>query len=215
MKAESDVNKMYSIAKDEFRALAKKYNLIPLYREIVADADTPVSAFLKLGREKNSFLLESVEGGETLGRYSFIGIDPFLTVSGKDHRVTVTGEVNEAREGVADPLTVVEEFLGRYHQAPLTDLPPFLGGAVGYIGYDCVRYFEAIPRSGKDDLDLPDLHFVFADILVIFDHLKHSLKVLVNTRTDGDPGAAWGSAVDRIEGVIEKLKTPVAAAPII
>src|SRR3990170_5079050 len=109
MKAESDVNKMYSIAKDEFRALAKKYNLIPLYREIVADADTPVSAFLKLGREKNSFLLESVEGGETLGRYSFIGIDPFMAVQAKSGRVNVSGEIEASLANVSDPLTVVED----------------------------------------------------------------------------------------------------------
>src|SRR3972149_2603904 len=102
---------MYSITKDKFVALATDYNLIPVYREIVADVDTPVSAFLKLGRGANSFLLESVEGGETLGRYSFIGIDPFLAVQAKNGRVNVTGEIEASFANGADPLTVVEDLL--------------------------------------------------------------------------------------------------------
>jgi len=205
---------MYSLTKTEFLSLANNHNLIPLYREIVADVDTPVSAFLKLGGGVDSFLLESVEGGETLGRYSFIGIDPFLKVLGKNSRVTVTGEIEATFANVADPLTVVEDLLGRYRQAPVPGLPPFSGGAVGYVGYDSIRYFENIPRTGSDDFALPDLLFVFTDILVIFDHLKHSLKVLVNTRVADDPEAAWESALTRIETVISRLKTPIAAKPI-
>ncbi|MDP1809550.1 MAG: anthranilate synthase component I [Actinomycetota bacterium] len=205
---------MYSLTKDEFLSLANDYNLIPLYREIVADVDTPVSAFLKLGRGADSFLLESVEGGETLGRYSFIGIDPFLTVLGKENRVTVSGEIKATFSNVVDPLTVLEDLLGRYRQAPVPDLPPFSGGAVGYVGYDAVRFFEDVPRTGANDLGLPDLLFVFTDILVIFDHLKHSLKVLLNTRVGQDPEAAWEAGLARIEEIIHRLEKPVAAKPI-
>lgn len=207
---------MYSLTKADYLSLAKDYNLIPVYREIVADVDTPVSAFLKLGRKSNSFLLESVEGGETLGRYSFIGIDPFLKVVGKNNRVTVTGEINADFANIADPLTVVEDLMGRYRQAPISgpDLPPFSGGAVGYVGYDCVQYFENIPRTGKDDLNLPDLLFLFTDVLVIFDHLKHSLKVLVNTRTGNNPETAWQAGLARIEEIIARLETPVSVKPI-
>ena len=205
---------MYSLTKDKFLSLARDYNLIPLYREIVADVDTPVSAFLKLSSGANSFLLESVEGGETLGRYSFIGIDPFLAIQAKDGRVTVSGEIEASFANVADPLTVVEDLLGKYNQAPVPDLPPFSGGAVGYVGYDCVRFFEDIPRTGKNDLNLPDMLFVFTDALVIFDHLKHSLKILINTRIADDPGQAWEAAIARIEAIIRQLATTVSAAPI-
>ncbi len=205
---------MYSLSKDEFLALARDYNLVPVSREIVADVDTPVSAFLKLGRETDSFLLESVEGGETLGRYSFIGIDPFLAVQAKNGRVSVAGEVETSFANVADPLTVVEDLLNRYRQAPVADLPPFAGGAVGYVGYDCVRFFENIPRTGADDLALPDLFFIFTDALVIFDHLKHSLRVLINTRVADDAGRSWEEATARIAKIIERLEKPVSAQPI-
>src|SRR3990172_7741433 len=132
---------MYSLTEDEFLSLAKDYNLIPLYREIVADVDTPVSAFLKLGRDADSFLLESVEGGETLGRYSFIGMDPFLTVRAKDGRVDIGGEIEASFANVADPLTVVEDLLGRYRQAPVPGLPPFSVGASGYCGCVAIGFF--------------------------------------------------------------------------
>jgi anthranilate synthase component I len=205
---------MYSLSASEFAALAADYNLIPVYREIVADVDTPVSAFLKLDRGESSFLLESVEGGEILGRYSFIGIDPFLTIESKDHRVRVVGEINQEFAGVADPLSVVEELLKRYRQAPVPGLPPFSGGAVGYVGYDAVRYFENIPRTGRDDLGLPELLFVFTDTLVIFDHLKHTLKVLVNARVAGDPSETFNRAAARIDEIVGRLRRPVEAGPV-
>ncbi|MCK4268106.1 MAG: anthranilate synthase component I [Actinomycetia bacterium] len=205
---------MYSLSKSDFLGLAKDYNLIPLYREIVADVDTPVSAFLKLSGH-SSFLLESVEGGETLGRYSFIGIDPFLTIEGKNGQVNVTGEISKSFSDVADPLKLVEDLLKTYRQAPVPDLPPFSGGAVGYVGYDAVSYFENIPRTGEDDLGIPDLLFVFTDVLVVFDHLKHSLKILINTRVQDNPEKAWESACRRIDSVVEKLKKPISPKPII
>lgn len=205
---------MYSLSKKDFLSFAKNYNLIPLYREIVADVDTPVSAFLKLGGD-TSFLLESVEGGETLGRYSFIGIDPFLTIEGKNHEVSVRGEISKSFTNVPDPLVTVEEYLNKYNPAPVPDLPPFSGGAVGYVGYDAVQYFEQIPRTGTDDLNLPDILFVFMDVLVVFDHLKHSLMILINTRVKDDPSEAWESACRRIDSVIKQLEAPISPKPIV
>lgn len=200
---------MYSLTEDEFLLLAKDYNLIPIYREIVADVDTPVSAFLKLAGP-TSFLLESVEGGETLGRYSFIGLEPFLRISAKNHRVEISGEIEATFANVADPLTIVEDIIGRYHQAPITDLPPFSGGAVGYVGYDSIRYFEDIPRTGTDDLELPDLLFVFPEALVVFDHVKHTLMVLINTRISGDGArSAWEDGLRQIERIIDSLQSSV------
>ncbi len=206
---------MYSITEERFVALARDYNLIPIFKEVVADIDTPVSAFLKLQRGDNGFLLESVEGGETLGRYSFIGLEPFLTISAKNGAVTVTGEVEEKLENVADPLATIEGHLKRYRQAPVDDLPPFSGGAVGYLGYEAVRYFDAIPRTGEDDLDLPDALFIFTNILVIFDHLKHTIKILTNARVENaDPQAVYHQALAQIEDIVSRLDEPVSVKPI-
>ena len=206
---------MYSLNEDRFVALARDYNLIPVFREVVADIDTPVSAFLKLEQGDNGFLLESVEGGEMLGRYSFIGLEPFLTISSRSGTVTVEGEVNEKLENVADPLATIEGYLKRYRQAPVADLPPFSGGAVGYIGYDAVRYFDGISRSGRDDLNLPDALFIFTNVLVIFDHLKHTVKILANARVEnGNPGAVYRQALAQIEEIVARLDKPVAVRPI-
>ncbi len=206
---------MDSLSRSSFAKLAKEYNLIPIFKEIVADVDTPVSAFLKLDSGESSFLLESVEGGETLGRYSFIGIDPFLKITGKDGVVTVTGEVEETLVDVADPLTVIERHLGNYRQAPVDGLPPFSGGAVGYIGYDAIKYFEPVPRTSPDDLDVPEILFVFTDVLVIFDHVNHSLKILVNARV-GETGvdAAYDAALEKIETLAKRLNQPITVDPI-
>lgn len=205
---------MYSLSKKEFGHLAQKNSLVPIYREIIADTDTPVSAFLKLKGDNNSFLLESVEGGETLGRYSFIGVSPFLIVRGKDDIVEISGEKEITLSGVDDPLKVMESLIGDYQPAPIPDLPPFFGGAVGYVGYDCVRHFENVPNENPDDLGLPDLLFLFTDSVVIFDHLRHRIKILVNARSNGDPDRSYDSAVRLIEEIVIKLRRPIEVRPL-
>ena len=212
---EKKINKNYSISKEEFKELGGEYNLVPVYREIIADMETPVSAFIKLREATNSFLLESVEGGETLGRYSFIGINPFMVVSCKNGKMTIEGENEEVIESVNDPLDILKSLLKKYRSAPLGDLPPFFGGAVGYIGYDYIRYFEDIPCKNSDDLDFPELHFLFTDTVVIFDHLKHRVKVLVNVRTIDDAASSYDLALVRIEEIISKLRSSVSVAPLI
>ncbi|HEX21151.1 MAG TPA: anthranilate synthase component I [Actinobacteria bacterium] len=206
--------KNYSITKKQFKNLAVDYNLIPIYRDIIVDADTPVSAFVKLAGGDNSFLLESVEGGELLGRYSFIGVNSFLMVSCRRGQVTITGEKEEILNDIADPLVVIEGLMKEYRSAPLPGLPPFFGGAVGYVGYDSIRYFESIPRTGIDDLNLPEMRFIFTDTVVIFDHLKHRVKVLVNARSDGNNDKNYELATERIEEIIVKLRAPVTISPL-
>ncbi len=212
---EKKINKNYSISKEEFKELGGEYNLVPVYREIIADMETPVSAFIKLREATNSFLLESVEGGETLGRYSFIGINPFMVVSCKNGKMTIEGENEEVIESVNDPLDILKSLLKKYRSAPLSDLPPFFGGAVGYIGYDYIRYVEDVPCKNSDDLDFPELHFLFTDTVVIFDHLKHRVKVLVNVRTIDDAATSYDLALVRIEEIISKLRSSVSVAPLI
>ena len=148
-------------------------NLIPVYREIVADMETPVSAFLKINRGGNSFLLESVEGGQRLARYSFIGTEPYreLTVQGKDK---------------TDPLNLIAEELHKYKIVPLEGLPRFCGGAVGYLSYETVCRFEKLPSPEKDPLNLPEARFMFVDTMLVFDHVTHKIKVLSYVKLNGD-----------------------------
>jgi anthranilate synthase component 1 len=207
---------MFVPTRDEFIRSASQGNLIPVYREILADRLTPVSAFEKIADGPGAFLLESVEGGENLARYSFLGSDPFLTFRSRGRTVTIdeSGETRtlEVPEG-ADALTLLQELLGRYRFVETRGLPRFCGGAVGFLSYDMVRYFERIPDDTRDDLNLDDCCFLFTDTLLIFDHVKHHLKVLCNARIDGDPGAAYDKAVEKIEALVARLRTPILPIP--
>jgi anthranilate synthase component 1 len=185
---------MYTPSRAAFRELAGRGNLVPVYREIIADLETPVSAYLKVARGEYSFLLESVEGGERLARYSFIGTDP-------DRVLTADGRV--------DPLLLVEEELARVQEVPLPGLPRFHGGAVGYLAYETVRHFERVPLAARDPLGLPEAIFLFTDTLLVFDHLRHTIKVLSHVRVDGDADRAYTRAIERIEELIDRLASPL------
>jgi anthranilate synthase component 1 len=200
---------MYTPSRSEFAKYAENYNLIPVYREIIADMDTPVSAFLKMGNEINSFLLESVVGGDQPGRYSFLGTNPFLTITARGNTVTLEGEENETIDNVADPLSIVEQKMKKYKPAPVDGLPPFFGGAVGYAGYDSVKYFEKLPSTASDDLNIPEILFMFTDLVVVFDHIKHKMMVITNARVDKqthDLNEAYIEAMKRIDDTIKKLR---------
>jgi len=203
---------MYYPSRTEFLQKARQGNLIPVYRELLADMETPVSAFKKIGDTEYAFLLESVETGERIGRYSFLSADPFLVFSSKGRAVEIMEGGKTCRrtlEPGEDPLAVLKSLLGRYTYVGDPKLPPFCGGAVGYIGYDTVRFFERLPDRTVDDLGLPDCLFVFTDILLIFDHLRRNIRVLCNAHIDGDPEAAHEQAVQRIEAFVSRLKKPL------
>ncbi|MDP7618702.1 MAG: anthranilate synthase component I [Dehalococcoidia bacterium] len=190
---------VYSPTLDEVRNLASRGNLIPLYREIPADMETPVTAYLKVARTDPSFLLESVEGGERLARYSFIGTEPY--------RVLRTGSNESA--GDIDPLVPIETELTRFRPVPVVGLPRFLGGAVGFIAYDAVRHFE--PRlpspNGHDPMGLPESMFMFSDTLLVFDHVKHTIKVVshVHLEDGAEIDDAYSAATGRIDSLVERL----------
>jgi anthranilate synthase component 1 len=186
--------------------MASRGNLAPVYREVTADLETPVSAYLKVARGKHSFLLESVEGGERLARYSFIGTEPY--------RVLRTGPDAATSQWQGDPLVPIEEELGRLKVAPVTGLPRFHGGAVGYLSYDVVRHFEPrVPAAAADTLGLPEAVFMFTDTLLVFDHLQHSIKVVSHARLDGDIDAAYRQATWRIEELVGRLARPLTGLP--
>jgi anthranilate synthase component 1 len=201
--------------RDEFIEKSKLGNLIPVWRDTLADLETPVSAFLKLTAGKpNSFLLESVEGGERLARYSFMGTDPLLVFRSKGSEGTITqGEKTETISLSAhgrDPLDVLKELLGRYTFVASPDLPRFVGGAVGMMGYDMVRFFENLPNLAKDDLNLDDCIFLFTDTLLVFDHVKHRLLALCNAHitANADPGDVYDAAVVKVDAMLESLARP-------
>ncbi|MFH1847814.1 MAG: anthranilate synthase component I, partial [Candidatus Omnitrophota bacterium] len=167
--------------KKKFMSLSKKGNLIPVYREISADIDTPVSAFLKMGSSKFSYLLESIEGGEKIGRFSFLGSDPSLVFKSSGNKIELRqGPKTRQFTTKKDPLFEIKKIMQIYRFVPVEGLPMFCGGLVGFIGYDMVRFFEDIPDKNPDDRKLPDSHFVLTDTIIIFDRLEHKIKIVCN-----------------------------------
>jgi anthranilate synthase component 1 len=196
--------------RQEFIRRAKQGNLVPVYRDILADMETPVSAFKKIAGSEYSFLLESVEGGERLARFSFLGSGAAVLMRSKGRTVEVTtaGETERIElEDGQDPLDVLKRLLAHYNYVPDPDLPRFCGGAVGYIGYDMVRFFEDLPDKTEDDLDMDDCVFLITDALLIFDHVKHRIRVLCNAHVDGDAGAAYDEAQRKIDALAQQLRT--------
>jgi len=193
----------------EFLNFSKKANVIPVYKEINADLDTPVSAFLKLEKSDYSFLLESVEGQEKIARYSFIGSSPSLIFksTGK-HIEIINTQKNEKRSFTTkgSPLDEVKKIMQDFRSAKVSGLPRFYGGLVGYVGYDTVRFFENIPDKNKDNLKIPDILLILTDTLLIFDRLNHTIKILSNVilpknSTVLKKKQLYENAVGRIEAI--------------
>ena len=202
---------------EEFKELAKQGNVIPVYRQLLADTLTPVSAFQKVEEGDYAFLLESVTGGERIGRYSFVGSRPFMVFRCSGTDVEITSEAGVERSQADDPLEALAELVGRFQTVDIEGLPDFsggtaglAGGAVGYASYDVVRYFEHLPDVPPDTLSLPDLYFMFCDTMLIFDNVANTLKVVSNARLDGcSEKAAYDRAVESIQHTIDRLRTPV------
>jgi len=198
---------------EEYRSYARGSNLVPVTREILADLDTPVSAFAKLDRGDAAFLLESLEGGETWGRYSILGFRPSIEFRSKGGVVEIRrGERTERVESL-DPLESLRALLGEFHAAPVPGLPPFSGGAVGLVGYDYVRFLERLASRLEDDLDQPDLHFVFPDVVLVFDNFRHRLKFVVNSRPGDHPDRAYHDATATIDELMSRLASPAPQRP--
>ena len=195
---------MYHPSLEEAKKLAGQGNLVPVYREIQADMETPVSAYLKVARPPYSFLLESVEGGERLGRYSFIGTEPYATCK------TGPGQAL----GAIDPLLPIQQEMDRHRVVPVPGLPRFHGGAVGYLSYDVVHYFEPrVPVPKANSLGVPESLFMFTDTLLVFDHLRHNIKVVSHARVNEDVEEAYAEAVGRIDRLVDRLSCPLGPAP--
>jgi len=197
---------VYYPNREEFSEMAESYNLIPVYRDVIADLETPVSAFQKIEDAENAFLLESAEQGDKLGRFSFLGANPHLVITCNNGIVTIKNGSMSKKIEVDDPLSTVEKIISEYKPAVHPDFPPFSGGAVGYLGYDAIKYFEDIPRSGENDLDLPEMIFIITDTILIFDHLKHRIKVVANAHVNGNADKVYDEAIAKIDDLIDKLR---------
>jgi anthranilate synthase component I len=198
---------------DEVRALAADHDLVPVVTELLADCDTPVSAFLRLGVAPGSFLLESVEGGERLARYSFLGRDPFCTIT-LDGGVAsvVAADGTRSRQPYSDPLVPVERAVSQYRVAPLPGAtPPFRGGAIGFLSYEAATRFERIPVAPRDPLGIPEGWFALVDTLIAFDHVTHRMVLLTHARTPrgADVERAYADAVARLDDLRDRLRRPL------
>jgi anthranilate synthase component 1 len=190
---------------EEARALAAEHSLVPLRHTFIADTETPVSAYLKLRGSGPSFLLESAEGGQRVGRWSFLGVHPRSLIRLDRGVMMVDGEERQFE----DPYTLVSDELSRYRAAPLADLPPFAGGAVGLFGYDLVRWAEPTVGPRQNELGVPDLALMISDVLLAFDHLRRELTILANVFAGDEFERAYADAVAAIADVRDKLGAPV------
>lgn len=202
----------YFPAFNDFKKKAEKGNLIPVYKDILADTETPVSAFMKLNKTKHCFLLESVEGGEKWARYSFLGFNPSIIFRSKGKQVTIIRGHKTENIVSEDPLTVLKDLMRRYKPVAIDGLPRFFGGAVGFISYDMVRFFEELPDDTADDLGWHDSFFMVTDTLLIFDNLKHNVKVVCNVHLEAGKKrlhSAYQKAITTIDKIVAILNKPL------
>ncbi len=197
---------------EEVQEMVGGDNAIPVYKEILGDTETPVSAYLKARRrDPYSFLFESVVGGEKIARYSFLGVAPFMIFRSRGRRITVEDRVREeTRSWEGDPIAELRALVRRYRSVHLKGLPRFTGGAVGYVSYDAIRLVEEIPDTARDDLGLDEIVFLFFDTLVAFDNVRHRILLISNVLKDGggDLRGRYEEAQRRIEALEEALRSP-------
>jgi len=194
--------------RSRFDTLVRRANTVPLYAQILSDQLTPVTAFQRIaGGARHAFLLESVVGGEKIARYSFLGVNPSILFEATGNQTTLWRDGKTQTETLPDPLAKIEQLLAAYRSIHLPDLPRFVGGAVGYVGYDAARYYEHLPDAPADDRGLPDLQFGIYDAMVVFDHVKKLIKVVAHACTENQsPDQAYASACQRIEQTVACLQ---------
>ncbi|MBI5641995.1 MAG: anthranilate synthase component I [Deltaproteobacteria bacterium] len=190
-----------------FKEKAKSHNIVPVFRDILADTDTPVSAFMKIDTGGDAFLLESVEGGEKWGRLSLLGASPMMTVRSKGNGVEIIKGDSITKED-GNPIDILNRLMSVYRAAEVEGAPRFCGGAIGYMGYDVIRHIEKLPDLADKDLDLYDLFFIFTETLLVFDNVEHKIKVIANAFIgEGDgPEEAYMGAIRKIDALVESLR---------
>ncbi|MGH8908681.1 MAG: anthranilate synthase component I [Egibacteraceae bacterium] len=216
------IEDLYRPTRQEFAALAEEHAVVPVWREVLADLQTPLAVYDRLRQHNGpTFLLESVEQGERWGRYSFIGLRPFCRLDARRGQVALTGALppavaerveEAARSG--DPLATLEALVEALRTPQLSGLPPLFAGAVGYIGYDTVRWIERIPDTGVDDLEMDDVRLLLPGQVVGFDHLRQRLTVVTNVLVTSDADAQYDAAIAASEALVARLGAPLQAKPV-
>src|SRR6267378_6516132 len=197
---------------NEFLQLAKQGNVIPVFAEFVGDCETPVSAFKKFSRSAFSFLFESTEKNDASGRFSFVGFDPRIVIQSYRREIRVAQDgIEERFSTTTDPLDEVRKLMARYQFVSHPELPRFAGGAVGFLGYEAVRFFEPkVLAARQDDLQLPEMLFMLTGNVLIFDHRLRSLKILVNAFLDGgSPEKVYARAVESVQSITQQMADPI------
>lgn len=195
---------------EEVVSLSREYNLIPVVTRLLADMETPIRLFQRFAEQDRAFLLESVEGGIQWARYSFIGSDPFLMISGKKGKIQV--EVGgEKKQLSGKPVEELKALLRSYRSPKLDGMPPFTGGAIGFFGYDLLQYYEKLSAHAVDDLNMDDIRFMFCDRIIVFDHVKQQILLVGNLHikdgdTDSDIRANYEELSNRLVSLAEELQ---------
>ena len=198
---------------EEFRTLARPGALVPVCREILADLETPVTAYMKIAKgQPFSFLLESVERADSIGRYSFLGANPSTVFKSKGTTVTLTRDGRDSEYQATNPLDDLRKLMSVYRPVQVEGIPEFHGGAVGYASYDVARFFEKLPDDNPDPLDLPELYFMITDTILIFDHVRNKIKIVSNAHIQGSVDAAYHEATRKIEELERLLRKPLAVS---
>ncbi|GAB6072062.1 anthranilate synthase component I [Venenivibrio stagnispumantis] len=202
---------MYSLSIEQFKELSKDYNVIPIYKEIVLDIDTPLSVFLKISSEgRFNFLFESVEKGENVGRYSFIGSSSSVYIRTKKDFVEIYNKGKIRYDKTKDPLNTLKEIVNSYKAPKLENLPPFWGGFVGYVGYDVIYFYEPIPDIKPDILQIPDIFFFLSDEVIVFDNVYNTIKIFVSAIIDNrDVEQIYKENIERIEKIENQLNKEI------
>src|SRR3989339_157029 len=192
---------------DKVKQYAGLYSRVPLSMEVYADMEPPISLFKRFEKRPYCFLLESVEGGEKWARYSFMGCDPFMTVKSGNGCTVIEEKGKPVRTVSGNPVTILQDLMAQCRSASGPDIPRFNGGAVGYFGYDIIRYFERLPHVPPDDLNLPESHFLFTDEVLVYDHLKQKIHIIVNMHLTGDLSEQYEKACARLHVIHRDIVT--------
>ncbi len=190
----------------EFCELAKANKFIPVSLSLQGDLETPINLFMKLGEQPNSYLLESVEGGEKWARYSYIGRNPIATIIAHENRVTITSREGDRNEQTGDVLAIIKEYLAKFQVVDVPGLPDFLGGAVGYLGYDLIRNYERLPNVNQDTLQMPDVHLLVSDEVIVYDHLKQTIQLIALVHPGCDSELAYQQVTNRLQVMRDDIR---------
>lgn len=189
---------MFNLTLEEVKALSREYNIIPLTAECYADMDTPISVFKRMQTEKDCFLLESIGQNHVTARFSFIGRNPFIIFKSLGDEITVSHYTGKTETYKGKPMEELQKLIGHYKAPKLADIPSFNGGAVGFFAYDIIRQYENLPNVNTDELNIPDMHFMFTDEIIAFDHARQKIVVIVNIHAEGDIENQYQKAMGRL-----------------